>query len=242
MAGGALIGFAAMTIDVTYDFRSDAGGKDPDFASPTLRRYHGLLWSKSLPNGANFDLSGSTPGKYLHHESGLGEFILSSDGIIQTFINWKRLKALVGQLPDSENEAFMNLAYTIGGFLVWPRKKVAKTMTINGARGFNPEIADRIDLTLECVRRHYLHRGSPLTATLARYAEFFALFGDFRGYIDFFLLNDLVTVDYNVRFFMPFADFESPSVPRDLATYMEYRRRSIEFIEARNRRIQQFNL
>jgi hypothetical protein len=152
------------------------------------------------------------------------------------------LKALVGQLPDSENEAFMNLAYTIGGFLVWPSNKVANTMTINGARGFNPEIADRIDLTLECVRRHYLHRGSPLTDTLARYAEFFALFGDFRGYIDFFLLNDLVTVDYNVRFFMPFADFESSSVPRDLATYMEYRRRSIEFLEGRNRRIQQLNL
>jgi hypothetical protein len=36
---------------------------------------------------------------------------------------------------------------------------------------------------------------------------------------------------------MPFDDFRTPSVPRDLDTYREYRRRSIDFVEARNRRI-----
>jgi Family of unknown function (DUF6994) len=38
---------------------------------------------------------------------------------------------------------------------------------------------------------------------------------------------------------MPFDDFNTPSVPRDGDTYKEYRRLSIEFIEARNRRIGQ---
>ena len=36
---------------------------------------------------------------------------------------------------------------------------------------------------------------------------------------------------------MPFEDFSSPAVPRDVATYMEFRRRSMLFVEARNRRI-----
>jgi len=36
---------------------------------------------------------------------------------------------------------------------------------------------------------------------------------------------------------MPFDDFNTPSVPRDGDTYKEYRRLSIEFIKARNRRI-----
>ncbi len=36
---------------------------------------------------------------------------------------------------------------------------------------------------------------------------------------------------------MPFDDFRPPSVPKDVGTYKEYRRRSIEFIEARNHRI-----
>ena len=48
-----------MTIDVAFDFRTDAKGKtpDPDKDSPTLRLYHRLLWSKPLPSGAFFDLS-----------------------------------------------------------------------------------------------------------------------------------------------------------------------------------------
>ena len=104
--------------------------------------------------------------------------------------------------------------------------------------GFNRQIADRFDLTLECIRRHYLGLRSPLGETLARYSDFFALFEDFGGYVDFFMLQDLVTEDCSaVRFFMPFDDFNTPAVPRDGDTYKEYRRLSIEFIEARNRRI-----
>lgn len=43
----------ALTIDITFDFRTDASGKnpEPDASSPTLLRYHHLLWSKSLPSG-----------------------------------------------------------------------------------------------------------------------------------------------------------------------------------------------
>ena len=87
-----------------------------------------------------------------------------------------------------------------------------------------------------------MDQDSPLAPTLSRYADFFALFGDFRGYVDFFLLEDLVTDDGSVKFFMPFDDFRPPSVPKDVGTYKEYRRRSIEFIEARNHRIEQLNL
>lgn len=54
-----------------------------------------------------------------------------------------------------------------------------------------------------------------------------------------FLLEDLVTDDYAVKFFMPFDDFKPPSFPKEVGTYKEYRRRSIEFIEARNHRIRQ---
>jgi len=38
--------------------------------------------------------------------------------------------------------------------------------------------------------------------------------------------------------FPPFDDFKTPAVPRDLDTYREYRRRTIGFVEARNRRIE----
>jgi hypothetical protein len=89
----------------------------------------------------------------------------------------------------------------------------------------------------------FRHEDSPMAATLGRYAGFFALFGDFRGYVDFFLLQDLVSSDcQTVRFFMPFNDFSPPAIPKDLETYLEFRRLSIEFTEARNRRIDELTL
>lgn len=225
-------------IDTTFDVRTDAGGRDPDAYSPTLRRYHLRLWSKPLPGGAVFALTAGRPQSYLYHHSDLGEFHLASDTVVTTLTSWAGLRHLAEDLPPAETEAFLAVAYTIGGMMVFPGNKVDGKQTINGARGFNRRIADRMDLTLECIRRHYMQVDSPLSAVLDRYADFFRLFHDFGGYVDFFLLQDLVTEDRDqVRFFTTFADFTTPALPRDLPTYLTFRRRSIEFVHARNHRI-----
>jgi len=228
-----------MKIDTAFDFRTDSRGKDPDTHSPTLRRYHQLLWSKPLPSGALFNLSITTPGAYLHHRSELGEFFLSSDTVMPTFTNWIRLKPITEQMPTRDNEEFDTIVYTIGGMMLFPSNQIDRKPTINGARGFTRSIADRFDLTLECIRRQYVGLDSPLATTLARYADFFALFGDFHGYVDFFILNDLVDDNSEVKFFMPFDNFNSSSVPTDIGTYVTFRQRSIDFVETRNRRIDQ---
>ena len=106
-----------MRIDTSFDFRTDASGEDLDAHSPTLRRYHKLLWSKPLPSGRPFYLSDATPRGYLHHRSELGEFWLSSDGIIATFTRWKALRHIVELFP-AENEAFHQKGSTIGGRIV----------------------------------------------------------------------------------------------------------------------------
>jgi hypothetical protein len=225
-------------IDITFDFRSDAGGKDPDASSPTLRRYHQLLWSKPLPCGTLLALSIGKPGAYLYHSSALGDFSLSSDSVVPSFTRWKSLKHVTDLFPEDENEAFRTIGYTIGGMMIFPANRIDGKHTINVMRGFTRQIADRFDLTLECIRRYYLGLPSPLGETLARYGTFFSLFKDFRGYVDFFLLQDLTTDDFSsVRFFMPFDNFTTPSVPRNRDEYEDYRRRSIEFVSARNRRI-----
>lgn len=228
-----------MLIDTTFDFRLDAFGKDPDAYSATLRRYHKLLWSKALPGGRLFDLRDDVRGVYLHHRSDLGEFWLSSDSVIPTFTRW----GFAADHPElarvDENEAFMAIAYTIGGMLIFPGNRIDGKWTINQARGCLRKISDRLDLTLECIRLHYLGRPSPLDKTLELYRDFFALFRDFEGYVGFFLLQDLVE-GATVKFFMPFDDFKTSSVPRDGDAYNEYRRFSIEFVEARNRRIERY--
>jgi hypothetical protein len=78
-----------------------------------------------------------------------------------------------------------------------------------------------------------------LFATLDLYRDFFALFQFFRGYVDFFLLQDLILPDYSaVRFFAPFENFASSSpLPAPIDAYRNYKRLAIAFIEARNQRI-----
>lgn len=69
------------TIDTSFDFETDTPpNKDADSYSPTLRRYHRLLWSKPLPSGTVFDLE-EEPNAYLVHRSHLGTFYLASDAI-----------------------------------------------------------------------------------------------------------------------------------------------------------------
>jgi hypothetical protein len=223
-------------IDITFDFRSDTPpGRDPDTFSPTLRTYHQLLWSKPLPNGELFELDVTGPPYYLHHRSQLGEFWLSSDAVVPSF-RW--LAPIIDQIPEVEREEFIHIGYTIGGMMVFPANRVDGKMTINGRRGCHPRIKDRFDLTLECIRRHYLDEPSPLGDTLALYADFFGLFGDFTGYVDFFYLQDLVNkVSSTVKFSMPFEGFDASPLLVTLDAYLAYRQNAIEFIESRNRRI-----
>ena len=154
-------------IDVDFNFFDDTpDGKDPDSHSPTLRRYHQLLWSKTLPNGQVLDLSIANPRIYLHHSSELGQFFLSSDTVIRTFVNHPKVRAVIDQIPEDERIEFSRLGYTIGAMMVFPGNRIERRQTINGARGFHPRISDRMDLTLECIRRHYEGGGPALDGWL----------------------------------------------------------------------------
>lgn len=230
-------------IDTSFDVRTDANGKDPDSHSATLRAYHRLLWSKPLPGGEVFDLDDR-----LHHSSGLGEFWLASDAITHTYSNWTRPAQLVESLQQTPREdiaAFYDLGCTVGAYTVFPAQVHAAgkwRMSINQARGMHPKIRDRFDLTLECIRRHYEGSANPMATSLAWYAPFFDLFGDFPGYVDHFLLNDLVTSDYStVEFFIDFDEFQRSALPLSSADeYRDYMQGSMNFIRARNERIERY--
>lgn len=223
-------------IDITFDFRRDTPeGRDPDTYSKTLRRYHKLLWSKRLPGGEIFELNDTTPGNYLYHRSAMGEFSLTSDAVIPSFKWATHIKKLI---PEEELKAFNAVGYTIGGMMVFPGKPIDGKWTINQARGCTRLIGDRFDLTVECIRLHYNEGESPLSGVLARYAPFFDLFGDFRGYVEFFLLQDLVSADFSaVKISIPFDSFRGSPIPADADEYNVYKSASIRFIQARNQRI-----
>lgn len=225
-------------IDINFNVYSDTPeGKDPDSYSLTLRNYHKILWSKPLPNGSIFNLDAKTP-MLLHHKSELGEFFLSSDSIGHTYSRIQSMSDIVSKVPSEEIDSFFSLCSTIGGYIIYPSKRVDNQMTINGARGTNGKIKDRFDLTLECIRLHYINEESPLSDTLDRYKSFFKLFDNFQGYIDFFLLQDLVTEDYSsIKYLIPFNSFEKPPLPSDVDEYRLYKTNMTDFVSARNQRI-----
>lgn len=226
-------------IDGDYNFFDDTPpGKDPDSHSPTLRRYHRLLWSKPLPDGRPFELhAGRARSPCLVYEADGTRIVLGSDTIATR--HRKKLSHLYAQLPAEVNDAFRQRAYTISGFMIFP----VTQGSINQNRGTHPRIQDRWDLTLEAIRRFYEGGASPLTTTIDRYASFFALFDSFDGYINHFHLRDFVDASGAVRILLPFdrvepADpFELPVLPSDLPTYVRYLLESLELFEARRLRI-----
>ena len=227
-----------MEIDINFDSRSDSNGRDPDYASPRLRNFHQVLWSKKLPSGKEFHLA-SEPGKYLVHRSELGEFFLASDSISNSLRAQKRRASLISQIPTKDLDDFQRLGSTIGAKTLFPGNRVGGGQTINVARGFNPKIADRIDLTMHCIRSHYESETSPLSSTLERYSDFFELFENFEGFTKFFLLEDLL-VGEEIRYFLPFDNsFDAPALPNSVPEYYKYMENTMNFVSARNLRIQE---
>ena len=225
-----------MIIDTKFDFRSDSKGRDPDLYSPSLKLYHQYLWSKSLPSGAKLNLE-TESGHYLLHRSKLELFSLSSDTISNSQRARKSMKPIIDSIPLADLDSFQALGSTVGARILFPGKKKNGRLTINVARGLNNKIVDRFDLTLECIRLQYLGVDNPLRETLETYWSFFELFEDFDGYVQFFLLQDLVDGG-QVRFFLPFGEgFTNPSLPVSIEDYALYRSNTMDFVSARNERI-----
>jgi len=236
------VGDLNLPIDITFNVYSDSGGKDPDSHSPTLKKYHKILWSKPLPSGKIFTLSDTESDTYLTYNSAQEEISLSSDSISNSYRDKKALSSIIKDITK-EVEEFRSIGSTIGGFILFPNKKIDGKMTINGARGFNQKIADRFDLTLECIRLHYLGKPNPLENVLNQNSSFFKLFESFAGYVDFFLLQDLVNPDYKLIYFLPPIKqvFESSPLPESKVEYLQYMQSSTSFTLKRNERIKQWS-
>jgi len=228
-----------MIIDTNFNVYSDANGGDPDSNSSTLRKYHKMLWSKSLPKGKVFELQDNKNGAYLYHKSELGEFFLGSDAITHSYKNHKRKHWLTKQIPVEVDELF-NTGSTIGANTIFPNNRIEGNHTINQARGVNSLIDDRFDLTLECIRLFYLGQKSPLYDTLMRYKGFFELFDSFIGYINFFLFQDLIDEDNKIKFYLPFNEFNTSPEFSDIYEYLRYKEGVMRFIKLRNVRIENY--
>ena len=241
-------------IDVTFDFTSDSKGYwdgflerdilagmssvDPDKASATLKEYHRLLWSKELPNGDRMELESRKPPYYLTWK----DYCFGSDAIIVSF-RYSRYKHIISQLNDMQSdpkqywEQLIRKAYTIGGAIIFP----AHRSSMNQRRGMSKLVSDRWDLTLECIRRYYSGEESPLDSVIRSDKAFYDLFVDFKGYVDFFLLQDAVSDDYSrVEIWEGNGSFEDDGLPKSLKEYLIFIDKEFAFLEKRNKRIKDY--
>ena len=225
----------ATIINVNFDFRCDTPlNKDPDAYSKTLKKYHKKLWSKPLPDGSQFTLEEKG---YLYHKSRLGEFNLGSDAITHSYKNTKKLSPIVAKVPEIAENLF-NQGCKIAAYAIFPSRQINGKMTINQARGINANIKDRFDLTLECIRLFYIGETNPLTDAFKKYENFFSLFEDFKGYVEFFLFQDLIVDDSSsVKFHLPFEGFSGSPLPKSVDEYLEYAKNTEIFLNARSQRI-----
>lgn len=224
-------------MDVNFDYRLDSSCDDPDTDSAKLYDSHKFLWSKNLPCERKLIFEtlkiGGKFGRILLKNNLSGN--LSSDRMCPHFVG-KYNGRFDDWLTESENQELQFKVRTIGGHIVFPVHK-RHGFTINQARGINRKICDRFDLTLECIRLFYIGETSPLFGTISQYADFFALFKDFKNYVEFFLLQDFVDEDFDVKFSLEFDGFFRSPLPQNSDEYRFYVRKTIDMINKRNDRI-----
>ena len=227
-------------VDVDFCFYDDPDYRtDADRDSRLLRRWHQQLWSKPLPNGHRLAWT-LEPGTACLVQ---GDVRVSSDTIATTHSNYRRFGAaqMWEDLTENERTRYDRSFYTIGGFIIFP----TRPQSLNQQRGTARAIADRFDLTLECIRQHYLGRtDNPLANVLSVDRDYFRLFGTssegFATFVTFFHLQDLASQD-SVRWLDGHVgqewDFGRPPLPPNLDTYRRYLDEVAEFVAARSARI-----
>lgn len=229
-------------------------GKDPDKYSKLLKEYHICLWSSRKVKKCKFILKNGNSNKMILN-TGEHEIIFTPDSITNIFQNSNRKYNSRKELEIVEEhynidsdikkyvDEFNNIDYTIGSSLIFPTRIDNQSIgwTLNRTRGISYKIHDRIDLTLKCIKMYYENNSeyNPLLDCIKKNRVFFDLFDNFKEYVDFFFLNDLVDDNYNVKGFDNILSFDNP-FPTSIEQYKLYLINMINFIKNRNLRIEKW--
>ena len=192
-----------------------------------------------MPNGETMDLKTGRGPYYLTWK----DFRFGSDSIMVTF-RYSNYRYMIDQVrkkvPDYKQyyEDLIRRTYTIGGTIIFPKHP----SSMNQNKGTNKLISDRWDLTLECIRKYYIGEESPLYDTIYKDRAFYDLFVDFKGYVDFFLLQDAVTEDYSeTKNWCGDFSFVESGLPKTVEEYFTFIENELDFLEKRNTRIKEYS-
>ena len=179
------------------------------------------------------------------------DFVFTPDSITNSFVNSKRrvngnyeykIIEEYGECVQELIKEYRDTDYTIGSSIIFPVSIEGDKIgwTINIARGISFKVHDRIDYTLECIKRFYEGNDeNPLSKALEKNKDFFDLFNDFYDYVDYFFLNDLIDSNGNVKSFTDVIDF-SRAFPMTEEEYKKYINNTMGFVKKRNKIIKKW--
>lgn len=109
----------------------------------------------------------------------------------------------------------------------------AMSITINNARGGEKSFYDRIDFTLFDLKQWYLKQPCKLEKAFDNSREWLLMFKDFNELIDYFLLQDFVNEEYEIKNLASFfegekytilssSDVYPASIPSDYIAYKTF--------------------
>ena len=124
------------------------------------------------------------------------------------------------------SERCYSLAGTIAGEIFFPCRRL-NGQTVNQRRG-GAEIKDMLHQTLESIKKYYAKESDhyPIKETMERYGYFFDRFASFDEYIEYNLLQDHVLLP--------------KKFPANEDELVDFWKRSVEFLQARLRRIEEY--
>jgi hypothetical protein len=231
-------------LDSGTSYFRDGKYKDVDAASPRLYCCHELLWSGELPNGENLRLvfCRESDNRFMLKDENF-PLPLTSDTISRSHSKLDNLLQS-GVISKEEANGYLRASRSIGSFLIWPirgdKGNPWNTVNIVRARTVN----DRIDLTLwhlkNCYEKNWgederdeLGKPIGLYKTFKLYRSWFELFKTFKGFVDFFHLQDFVNEgDYSVQLFA-----ETTAIRMGSDLELKYVRWLLDKISARDEKL-----
>lgn len=217
---------------VDYNYCAGYEGRDADSCNPDLRVAMNKLY------GEKFDFGIIKDNKVFWSHS--DKIHCSPDGnssytsLYGNYIGKMPFRKNVVENFDSIAKEIYNLSCSIAGEFFFPCERIDNKWTINQTRGMLSSISDRIDLTLRDIKYFYDEKVEdyPLKDVLNRYKDFFSKFGDFKGYVDYCLLQDFCKENYEVDLWK-----DEKGLPKNEEELVSFWKWSIEKLESRAKRI-----
>lgn len=210
--------------EIDHNYWAGKHAADADYSNPDLRAAMQQLYGSK---GFDFGRAG-----YDFYDEDEKNHCIPDGYSTYTFLTGNYITKMPFRKTAVENNKELvsrchSLSGTIAGEIFFPARRL-NGITMNQARGCHGKINDMLYLTLKNIEKYYVREQSdyPLKEIIGRYGYFFDRFASFDEYTEYNLLQDY--------------ELLPRKFPADEDELVDYWNRSVDFLNARLRRIEEY--